>query len=113
MDDIEKGNKKVSTLEENIIARVLSKLRITISKYIQMLKNELNINSTKSASIQAFARSKSTMSTDERSKKIQHGIDAVMLEISKKENKSSKINEEHIQKIRDYLSKMGEDELLK
>ena len=104
IDMLESGRKKINTFSLGFIAKVLCKIKISLSKYKNLLENEL-ISSSQPSIQSTFARSRSTLNDDDRTKKLSHGIDAIRMEIAKRNKTSqpSQVDENHIKGIRRKL----------
>ncbi len=114
-NSIEKGTFHISALSIDSIVNILITLNLKLKDFITMLSNDAIVVNDGMKGLKAVARSPHKVGSDDRGKHISLGIDAVMKELSKKNN-NYKINTDQyknlIQQIEKSLTEMNEFDLL-
>ncbi len=115
-NSIEKGTFHISALPIDSIVNILITINLKLKDFIRMLNNDAIVINDGMKGLKAVARSPHKVGSDDRGKHISLGIDAVMKELSKKNN-NYKINTDQykdlIQQIEKSLTELNEFDLLK
>jgi len=115
-NNIEKGTFHISALSIDSIVNILITLNLKLKDFIAILTNDAIVVNDGMKGLKAVARSPHKVGSDDRGKHISLGIDAVMKELSKKNN-NYKINTDQykdlIQQIEKSLTELNELDLLK
>lgn len=84
-NSIETGRIGLKSISVDSLAKILITCNIKLTEFIEMIKKEISLSSINTSQVKAIARTSHKSISDDRNQNLILGIDAALLEISKKD----------------------------
>lgn len=116
LENIEAGWVNPMEIAREKIADIMELFRISLSEFVEIVKNSLVLVQVKTGEVKMLARSSSQVGSKERATGVSYALDAALIEIAKKKGQipeeSIQVNEEYLKGIREELIKRNRADLL-
>lgn len=84
-NSIETGRISLKSISVDSLVKILITCNIKLTEFIEMIKKEISLSSINTSQVKAIARTSHKSISDDRNQNLILGIDAALLEISKKD----------------------------